>query len=622
MSGGARPFLRLEDFVLPPPLPALVALLIVCGLAYLGWLLALRLRRGQAGALDAAAAFVVVTALTAAAVHALALAQLSTVRTLRPVGWILAACGVWALIRHHARLVAAVRREIAELWALPRFDRAGAILAGLALVALALAALGPPTDADSLDYHLGVPLDWLRHGGAYPRPDWFTSRLVGLAESLNLLGVASGTDCLGAVLQLGGLVTAAMSLRAVAATARDRLVAWLLTVACPVVVFLVPNQKPQMLPVAAMTAALIVTVVRFSSFRASDAILAFTCAAFAAASKISYLLSVGIVVLVCLAAAWRSRRLGAVAGVGCAAFALILLPVLGRNTIFYGDPISPFLERFRHPADPALVNFAAYLRAAYGEHTLRNVLRLPWTIVAVTHPVEFTTALGIGALAFLAALRARGTARILLSAALAGAAVALALGQLTPRSFLEAYFWAGAAMVAAPWGRAKRLIQRALIVQCALTALVAGVAAGRLFPGAWTWGTREAVMVRSSAGYAEALWLDRVLPAEAVVLGQLRSFAVSPRRFAVSDQVINDPAAVGDVRRLAALVRALGVDTILLSRNDKQSFMDLTARCARPVSRPTEFPLAARNPFNKLGYTVTIFHLQGCPELLSPAAPR
>ncbi|NIR58223.1 MAG: DUF1420 domain-containing protein, partial [Gammaproteobacteria bacterium] len=32
-----------------------------------------------------------------------------------------------------------------------------------------LAALGPVTDADSLDYHLGVPLDWLRHGGAYAR---------------------------------------------------------------------------------------------------------------------------------------------------------------------------------------------------------------------------------------------------------------------------------------------------------------------------------------------------------------------------------------------------------------------------------------------------------------------
>ena len=47
-----------------------------------------------------------------------------------------------------------------------------AVLVGVILVVLLLAALGPATDADSLDYHLGVPLDWLRNGGAYARPDW------------------------------------------------------------------------------------------------------------------------------------------------------------------------------------------------------------------------------------------------------------------------------------------------------------------------------------------------------------------------------------------------------------------------------------------------------------------
>jgi hypothetical protein len=212
--------------------------------------------------------------------------------------------------------------------------------------------------------------------------------------------------------------------------------------------------------------------------------------------------------------------------------------------------------------------------------------------------------------------------RILLGAALAAAIVAVGLGQLAPRSLLEAYLWAGAAMVAAPWALGKRLIQRTLIVQCALTALMAGVAAVTLFPGALTWGARDAVMVRRAAGYAEALWLDRLLPADAAVMGQLRSFALSPRPFAVSDQVIWDPAAVGDVRRLAAVVRAFGIDTIVLSRDDKPSFVELTRRCGRAVSEPTKFPLATRNPFNKFSYSVTVFRLEGCTELLGPAGPK
>ena len=120
MLSDARPFMRLRDFLLPPPLPALVAVLIVCGLAYLGWRLAQRLRHGQPSALDIAAGFVAAAAVTAAVVHGLALAQLSTVRTLRPLGWTLAALGAWAAIRHQAALRASFRREISAVWTLPR----------------------------------------------------------------------------------------------------------------------------------------------------------------------------------------------------------------------------------------------------------------------------------------------------------------------------------------------------------------------------------------------------------------------------------------------------------------------------------------------------------------------
>jgi threonine/homoserine/homoserine lactone efflux protein len=40
-------FLRLQDVVFPAPLPALLSLLIIAGVAYLGWGLASRLRRGS-----------------------------------------------------------------------------------------------------------------------------------------------------------------------------------------------------------------------------------------------------------------------------------------------------------------------------------------------------------------------------------------------------------------------------------------------------------------------------------------------------------------------------------------------------------------------------------------------
>ena len=87
-------------------------------------------------------------------------------------------------------------------------ERLGLGLSLVITLALFGAVLGPATDADSLEYHLGVPLDWLRHGGAYARPDWFHARLAGLGEAINMLGLAMGTDNLGAVFQAAGLVVA------------------------------------------------------------------------------------------------------------------------------------------------------------------------------------------------------------------------------------------------------------------------------------------------------------------------------------------------------------------------------------------------------------------------------
>ena len=173
--------------------------------------------------------------------------------------------------------------------------------ARLALIGVGAAAwriwyvLGPVTDADSLDYHLGLALEWLRHGGAYPRPDWYSSRPVGISESLNMLGLAAGTDGLGAGLQWGGMIAAAIALRACATTPRDRLLAWLLVASCPVVAFLVPNQKPQMLPTAGTTIAIVMAVRRFDDFRRQDAVLALSAAMFAVASKFTFILSVGFV---------------------------------------------------------------------------------------------------------------------------------------------------------------------------------------------------------------------------------------------------------------------------------------------------------------------------------------
>src|SRR5438445_2213348 len=91
------PFLRLDDFLLPPPLPALVASLIVLGLVDLGARLAQRLSGSEAAdradRAERAAGFVLTAGLLGAAAHAVAWANLWPSLSLRGLGWALAAWG-------------------------------------------------------------------------------------------------------------------------------------------------------------------------------------------------------------------------------------------------------------------------------------------------------------------------------------------------------------------------------------------------------------------------------------------------------------------------------------------------------------------------------------------------
>ena len=50
-------------------------------------------------------------------------------------------------------------------------------------------SLSPPTDIDSIDYHLGAPLIVFENKTFFPRFDWIHFRLTGLGENLNIIGI-------------------------------------------------------------------------------------------------------------------------------------------------------------------------------------------------------------------------------------------------------------------------------------------------------------------------------------------------------------------------------------------------------------------------------------------------
>ena len=91
------PFLKLEDFLAPLPLPAIIAVLMVLGLKYLGSRLVHRFSAGTLPADQEAAGFMIATALAAATVHLLAMVGSAHLWLMRIMAWSLAACGIMEL---------------------------------------------------------------------------------------------------------------------------------------------------------------------------------------------------------------------------------------------------------------------------------------------------------------------------------------------------------------------------------------------------------------------------------------------------------------------------------------------------------------------------------------------
>jgi hypothetical protein len=109
-----------------------------------------------------------------------------------------------------------------------------------------LISLAPPTDADSLRYHLGFPAKALYDGFFY-QYEWIHGRLFGYGELLNLFGLFFGTDSFGSLLQVSAL-TALTYIFLQTAHKEQKPLALLLCITPAFLLFLVSSQKASLLP--------------------------------------------------------------------------------------------------------------------------------------------------------------------------------------------------------------------------------------------------------------------------------------------------------------------------------------------------------------------------------------
>ena len=609
----------------PGPWPALIAALLAAGLIECGLRLGDRLH-GRANALHRVAGFPLACAILAGLLHAWAWAGGLTLGRLRLLAALLGVMGLAGMIRGALALPDALKSFRARCRSAAPMERMTWLCVAAVAVALLLAALGPAVDYDSNVYHLAIPLDWLSRGFIPLRPEWCQARMAGLGEALNLLGLASGSDCFGATLQWFAAAGCALLLAARAQDAGGRQLGLLWIAACPAFVVLVPNQKPYALPLLAVLAAAAL-LVEAKADRADFAI-AGALAGFALACKVSFLPEAGLLALLALHRSWRfggmTARLPALAAAATAAL-LLAAPQLARRALQFGDPFSPVLERLRAAPDPGILGCVAMV-TDFHSRTPLQLLLLPLRAFVLLPGGDPTYVIGLAfaGMAPLFFLWRRWPALAAMCAA--SLITAAAFGQFSPRFFLPAFLWCGLAVVTLPASRARDWWLRGLLLQCVAVAALSSWTAARRAPGIFVTEARARVEASLTRGYDEALWLKSAVPEGSTLLSPHTSYYRLTVPFRPAARILYGQS--GEVRRAAFAQAVRDRPSVWIGQQPAPPadiFSEAAAHCGRPLARH-EAPLTRIFRASGPSVTLTLYaldeNLPGCREWLAAAPER
>lgn len=543
----------IDQLLASPPLSALLSLLLIAGIDLVGAfaLRSLGLIRGGRKDWVRWQAPIVGALLLAMVLYPLALGNLTSRAFMQIVATSCIGAGLYQTFRA-TNWIHLQRGTLVDFWRLITAQSNAQKLLLMLLIGMGLLALGPVTNADALDYHMGVAIALLNSGGMPVTPEWFIGRLAGNGEVLNAMAISIGAEQFGALLQyvsLLGIVGIILYARGSAddegctekATATATNLIALAAFSAPILLFLVSAPKPQIWPIAMTTFAF--ALVMHSSQRLlspEQRLISFAliCALVMTASqaKFNYLLGGGVVGLLALGVMAKQRLFWASVGLGLIAAGLIVAPpILWKSTVFNAS----WIDALIHPLPGHLPGTGEFVALAKGAADMVSPLPFPLLMLLPTSIGSFSTLLGIGWLVLIGLRPGQDSLlRVGIGAAAFMVVASAVLAPPSSRMYLEPYYWLLIILTLQPTRGALvgyRFLPWIVLGQALVVTVACWLGAVSLLPGALNAAWRTDIMRRSANGYEIMQWVDTLLPKNAVVLSGHRSMALIPREAVAFD---------------------------------------------------------------------------------------
>lgn len=484
-----------------------------------------------------------------------------------------------------------------------KWDKLFSVLITCTLIAFILIALAPPTDADSLDYHLGIPIEILRKGSLWFGKDNIHFRMSGWGEMINLLGIVNGCAQLSAMLQVIGLFWL-IALFTNAVEEKYKITAIALILGIPVLLFFIPGQKNQLLGAIATTICFYSLSRQTKELNSRIFILFSLVLLFAVGIKYSFLISaLSLIVMLVLKYELKEALSKLFQLLVCSV--LVLSPIYLYKYNYFGDPLSPLLEGFKKYPDPVVIAVHEFLR-----HYKDSSFAFPLNLLFPSSIGNVSSFLGVGILIVIVFLFNNKQHKSEAVAVAFFSVLTIIAGQSTARFFVEPFLWALPLFflhTMPGWTRSISIIGKAqylIMIPCFAFLLFV------LLPGTFSNKQREQLMYHSALGYAHVRWLDSTLSEGNMILTDVRSRSLFHHPvFPVEYVLYANRLQKKYPDSLHSMMLHYKVKYLVLP--DMQRFSLVKKNfAAEELKAPIDIPNAVRNPFNKKKISYCIYNIK------------
>ena len=529
----------------------------------------------------------------------LVLLGLGNISTLRIVGILLIIMGLYTLLNSRKSIIV----NFAQSYSIVKRSNFSVKLIILLLLSFFIISIAPITNADSLDYHIGVPLSILRQGSFTWQPTWFHQGLSGIGEYSILLSLALQTEQYSTILQtasifsiLGLFYFDRKNSNRIPNGYRSLLILIFLSV--PVLLFLSSSPKPQLIGVALSSFLFVNIVINKINLSLKNLFILSCLLFYIIGIKLNFIFSSFILFIALFShnintlktQSFRSNFKLLIAII--IAFFLVLGPIIYYKSLTASLDISSYF----YPIPdyyPGRIAFLEYLKN-YDD------VKLPFPI-SLFFPSSFgvySMILGLNLVILIWLLfKNKVTTKNLFFVFLL-CAISFILGQRTSRFYIEPFVWTlllinSFSIIYFNNWLLKFVIYLVSIFQISI--LFYG--SYSITAGIFSKQNRDKVLSLKANGYTLAKWVNLKLPDSAKILVEHRSVSLFNQKVYSSDWINYVDKNKGEDQFYLDYLKKEKVKYVLII-GDSQKDSKLYNYCDSLVYGPFYGQIATRNPFN------------------------